>query len=953
MNKKVSTLLVATLLAAGPAFTAVYAQNANTPQAIPYVAGQNAINLADGVKFYLSDGSNYLTAGEVKVNNQTFWTLGNSATSLDNAAVFEVRNYSAVAGGATFELYVDGRRLAVSSQNGQAVSNAQQVAYTFYTSMRTTAFTSIQTFRVNAAGQNLSGSPVTAYTTSLEYNAANLKEYNAQSTTFSFDFTEEELVGNEFQNVIPVTSATSGNTYFIRGTETDKFNPDDASTYKSNISILAINPNSRYGLNTPNDTEGYSLYWMNAAKALDDNDQVIADSLSIAGFTSLLEADQLNAEGVIELTMKPTVTRTSGQVFWGNEVKVAGVKSSVSDTRAYVTTILPTGASWYEIKDAQLGDNTYIDASEFLNVNSMNTVAILGINGVPNDGIYYNYITSQAQNGAPLVYRPASKLDFTMAQNQWVVTGFDGKYTVTLQNRLSDQVLTLRLAKSGNGYTVQNAVPQGLEQPTIDNKQVNPVIRLLPITTTQTDGYLTLTDEQIENGIRLAFTGETALAGEQEFFGVLNRAKDAMIPTMSSDRIVKLFPEKNLNTDDEDVITKDMPYAYLTANGEVRTATAEDNLVVPTYTLVYDYDDNGDITATLANAANGSANVDAIYSDVFAFAKNMAGNYSLVGFANTYTDVKDVAAMDVWGVTYNPTATGNNNELEFNKVSRYNSDAVNAGFANVEILSGLDLNPSFPAEPGHYTFDNERGSINMTDIKGINEGALAADGMVFWLDTVDTDEEIPAFLISRGIEGDEATRLYMYNPIDSARTFNTNTASYDYEDVYFYGEDADVNNRNVANGTLKAAFGEAVMTEDGLADAFKFHITLAENSDDQYVLSTITNGLKNEQLYVAQRNGVMILVEEGNDIEPMAFTVNPAEAPTANESVSATEVKVVAYDDAINIKNAAGKNVVISTILGQIVANEVLTSDNATISVPAGIAIVSVDGEEAVKVSVR
>ena len=83
-------------------------------------------------------------------------------------------------------------------------------------------------------------------------------------------------------------------------------------------------------------------------------------------------------------------------------------------------------------------------------------------------------------------------------------------------------------------------------------------------------------------------------------------------------------------------------------------------------------------------------------------------------------------------------------------------------------------------------------------------------------------------------------------PIDSARTFNTNTASYDYEDVYFYGEDADVDNRNVAHGTLKAAFGEAVMTEDGLADAFKFHITLAENSDDQYVLSTITNGLNNK-----------------------------------------------------------------------------------------------------------
>ena len=85
----------------------------------------------------------------------------------------------------------------------------------------------------------------------------------------------------------------------------------------------------------------------------------------------------------------------------------------------------------------------------------------------------------------------------------------------------------------------------------------------------------------------------------------------------------------------------------------------------------------------------------------------------------------------------------------------------------------------------------------------------------------------------------------------------------------------------------------------------------------------------------------------------MLFTIESVAAPTANEGVSATEVKIIATDGAVNVKNAAGKNVVISTILGQIVANEVLTSDNATISVPAGIAIVSVDGEEAVKVSVR
>ena len=84
----------------------------------------------------------------------------------------------------------------------------------------------------------------------------------------------------------------------------------------------------------------------------------------------------------------------------------------------------------------------------------------------------------------------------------------------------------------------------------------------------------------------------------------------------------------------------------------------------------------------------------------------------------------------------------------------------------------------------------------------------------------------------------------------------------------------------------------------------------------------------------------------------MVFTVNPAEAPTSNESVVASEVKVVANNGSVVVKNAAGKNVVVSTILGQVVANEVLTSDNATINVPAGIVVVAVDGES-FKVNVK
>ena len=85
--------------------------------------------------------------------------------------------------------------------------------------------------------------------------------------------------------------------------------------------------------------------------------------------------------------------------------------------------------------------------------------------------------------------------------------------------------------------------------------------------------------------------------------------------------------------------------------------------------------------------------------------------------------------------------------------------------------------------------------------------------------------------------------------------------------------------------------------------------------------------------------------------------------PTANENITAGNVVVAGVNGAVVVKGAEGKNVIVSTILGKVVANEVVSSDNATIAAPAGVAnevvssdnatiaapagvvVVSVDGE--------
>ena len=74
---------------------------------------------------------------------------------------------------------------------------------------------------------------------------------------------------------------------------------------------------------------------------------------------------------------------------------------------------------------------------------------------------------------------------------------------------------------------------------------------------------------------------------------------------------------------------------------------------------------------------------------------------------------------------------------------------------------------------------------------------------------------------------------------------------------------------------------------------------------------------------------------------------------TSNDEVSVEGVAVVAGNGTVTVQGAAGKSVVVTNILGKVVAETVLTSDNATIAVPAGIVAVAIDGEEAVKAIVK
>ena len=102
---------------------------------------------------------------------------------------------------------------------------------------------------------------------------------------------------------------------------------------------------------------------------------------------------------------------------------------------------------------------------------------------------------------------------------------------------------------------------------------------------------------------------------------------------------------------------------------------------------------------------------------------------------------------------------------------------------------------------------------------------------------------------------------------------------------------------------------------------------------------------------ITQSDEKDIMGEAGGSI----FNIKQVSNPVSNKEVNtmaATKVTVIGGAGNVKILNAAGKKVVISDILGRVVANKAISSDNESIAVPSGIVIVAVEGEKAFKVVV-
>ena len=146
-------------------------------------------------------------------------------------------------------------------------------------------------------------------------------------------------------------------------------------------------------------------------------------------------------------------------------------------------------------------------------------------------------------------------------------------------------------------------------------------------------------------------------------------------------------------------------------------------------------------------------------------------------------------------------------------------------------------------------------------------------------------------------------------------------------------------------------FGKAVKehldvtpTDDNFG-LFAFEIN-PENEKEYAIYNPATG------YYVAYLNGNVVLARQAS-YYTMVNGATEGMDVVANEDLNASAISVIAGNGDVTIKGAEGKKVVITNVLGQTVANTVLSSDNATIAAPQGVVVVAVEGEAAVKAIVK
>ena len=613
------------------------------------------------------------------------------------------------------------------------------------------------------------------------------------------------------------------------------------------------------------------------------------------------------------------------------------------------------------VKVTAVPSSTIADVTELLNTDM--TPAIYAVKFVSGEDAeegeaseYGLYLTARNENSVSVM----PNVNVNDPLSQFVVSGVkdqdkNGEYeTIILTNRQigSKMEAILYNEKEENVYTIYPVEGESTE---------------LSVATTDADGKLKLEDKPIKGmkvqvikiedvdkfatfesrdkelglvSLELAKTEESGdrlyAAAARKDDGTINYKK--VVETARTSDMFELVRSKEYET-----LTND--FIYLDGETVKTAATVADTVAFYTYDIKYFAPDEEE-----DYYLNGASLSETAQTVVIKY--NADNSVSILKAADA-ADVRDgstqsyVAAIQPDGDNETVSNEENLDEYALSYNSKYYDFVAEANRAVKVFMVEEPVTGSLEAKRQAISMEAGFGYLGMN---ANNAAVLVAEPLTLVLDTVDSDAKIPSFYISN-------KGKMLYYAEDSANTHKLqNWEKYSFNDMkgnrltrLIFKEASLIDSetlQTMVDGKLVKVAEKATVTGtfSGLNN-FKYQIIESGDGDGTYVIRT------QDHQYVVSINTNLTL---GATLDGATrFTINQEELPTANDEISASEVKVIAGNGQITIAGAAGKKVVVSNILGQVVANTVITSDNATIAAPQGIVVVAVEGEEAVKAIVK
>ena len=560
-----------------------------------------------------------------------------------------------------------------------------------------------------------------------------------------------------------------------------------------------------------------------------------------------------------------------------------------------------TDADWSVIKPA-LG--TIANVKDIVKGKMLVNVLIANASGDFHDALLLN----ATLDGAAVTTDGAKSALLRLPVGQWVVSAAaNGANTITLTNRtvaVSEAGLTLTKVDGKSDVFVAKGGTALVGGKTI---------KLVPVTADMFNGFLNLSDAELA-GNNYNIAAIATLAGvDVETYVKVNGANAAL--TTKQEEATAWTLTKG------DTVYVETAYNYYGADGKI-VKDQKDSIAVVNYQLTSDgtnYVQNDDWSVAddadrniFFRQVGNNKYLAFTGGDAAAFVSNIAG---VAKYAKVDATAGKLAATSA--------AITEATELAIIPVDQAPSMKPTTEYA------------TFAVDGANYlAMDKNLNGVVANETSVLKSATI--EDFKFKVDSVNTNEITPKFFLS-------TKGMMMYNSADSVAKYTEGAFYEDAKELAKY-QYAGANRIKFQEATRLAKADSLVIGTDTIAAGNSFKFAILEDGNGGYIL-------KNGTQYVQNVNGQLVLTS--NIAQAVSTTIAETEAPVANEGITTSAVKVTTIEGQVIIAGAQGKTVTISNVLGQTIANTVLSSDNVTISAPAGVVVVAIEGEAAVKAIVK